>query len=130
MCVYLCMCTCALFLGMQVPGNTLHQSPEILNARPGGNRQLHYDRYSVWVAGTLAFELAGHQNPFLSGQLDPRGYSSAELPRLAYTSCRDQMQAIKLPERFTNLVHQMLEFDRERRMKISDVYWEMQAITL
>ena len=113
---------------MQWQGNEGHQSPEILNARPGPSKFLHYKTFTVWAAGVLAFELAGCVSPFYNDQVDQRGYSSTELPRLMYTRSRDHLQASKLPPRFTDLVQRMLEYNWEKRMDIRHAHEEMDAI--
>ena len=109
-------------------GNKSHQSPEILTARPGLNRYFNYKRFSVWAAGVLAFEMAGHISPFLTGQVDQEDYSTFELSRLTFTRSRDHMEASRLPPRFTNLVWQMLEYSWEKRLSIRDAFDEMLAI--
>lgn len=109
-------------------GNKGHQSPEILTARPGPNKTFNYKKFSVWAAGVLAFELAGCVSPFLNGQVDQEGYTTAELPRLTYTRCRDHLEASRLPPRFTALVQHMLEYNLEKRMDISAALDEMTAI--
>lgn len=113
---------------MHWEGNRGHQSPEILTAKPGPNRTFNYKKYSVWAAGVLAFEMAGCISPFLNGQVDQAGYSAAELPRLTCTRSRDHLEASRLPPRFTDLVHRMLEYNWERRLDISAALDEMQAI--
>lgn len=113
---------------MNWQGNEGHQSPEILNARPGPNRFFNYMKFTVWAAGVLAFEMAGCVSPFYNDQVDQRGYSTVELPRLTYTRSRDHLQASKLPPRFTDLVHRMLEYNLEQRVDISRAHDEMDAI--
>ena len=76
----------SLSLSAAIPkgGNEAHLAPEILNERCGRNKSLNYSKQPVWAAGVLAYELAGHQNPFY-GSKDQRAYDERNITKLTAT---------------------------------------------
>ena len=76
----------SLSLSAAIPkgGNEAHLAPEILNERCGRNKSLNYSKQPVWAAGVLAYELAGHQNPFY-GSEDQRAYDERNITKLTAT---------------------------------------------
>ena len=75
-------------LAIPIGGNDAHFAPEILNTRPGPGRVLNYQKQPVWAAGVLAYELAGHGNPFQNPKIDQRAYDVRSLPPLSSTYCQ------------------------------------------
>jgi serine/threonine protein kinase len=100
-------------------GNEAHLAPEILNERPGPGKVLNYTKQPVWAAGVLAYELAGHTNPF-SSNIDQRGYDVSSLPCLSSTYCQGSVNVQTLPRSMTTLVESMLEFDSSKRPTLNE----------
>ena len=107
-------------VGLDIGGNEAHLGPEILNARPGPNRILSYLKQPVWSAGVLAYELAGHRNPFEAGQLDQRAYEVCNVPPLEYTFCAATVNCQRLPQKFSSLVQSMLAPDPGSRPTLAN----------
>lgn len=106
--------------GLDIGGNEAHLGPEILNARPGPNRILSYLKQPVWSAGVLAYELAGHRNPFETGRLDQRAYEVVNIPPLEYTYCAAAVHCQRLPQKFSSLVQSMLAPDPVNRPTLTE----------
>ncbi len=104
-----------LLPGFDIGGNEAHLAPEILDSRPGGRRYLNYLKQPVWAAGVLAYELAGHKNPFLSLPFSQRSYSLNDLPPLEKTCCHQPHFCQSLPRELTDLVRSMLDKDEDNR---------------
>ncbi len=105
---------------MDIGGNHAHLCPEVLNARPGPRGTLPYVKQAVWAAGVLAYELAGHGNPFQSGTIDQRGYSVDALPPLRFTYCKNSKYCQGLPAEFTRLARSMLDMDASSRPSLQE----------
>eukprot|EP00731_Ephydatia_muelleri_P030669 Em0022g183a len=106
--------------GLDIGGNEAHLGPEILNARPGPNRILSYLKQPVWSAGVLAYELAGHRNPFETGRLDQRAYEVLNIPPLEYTFCAAAVHSQRLPQKLSSLVQSMLAPDPVNRPTLTE----------
>jgi len=100
---------------MDIGGNEAHLAPEIISSRPGSKRYLHYSKQPTWAAGVLAYELAGHKNPFLELAFSQSSYSIQDVPPLKKTFCRQARYCEELPARLTDLVRTMLDPDPDRR---------------
>ena len=103
---------------MDIGGNRAHLAPEILNSKPGPRNYLDYSKQSVWAAGVLAYELAGHPSPFKAGTIDQRGYGVDELPPLKFTFCKSSNYCQRLPSELTRLVVSMLQPDMDDRFSL------------
>ena len=103
------------YAGYDIGGNRAHLSPEVLNSKPGPRSYISYSRQAVWAAGVLAYEFAGHKNPFESGTIDQRGYHIDNLPPLKFTYCKNTKYCQPLPRDFTMLVRSMLEMEHSDR---------------
>jgi len=114
-----------LVLGMKLPGNRAHQSPELRS--PKANQTINMSKADVWAAGVLAFEMCGHSNPF--DTIDALGYTENQLPQLMYTRCKGSIQAYPLPSGFTTLVNSLLMFDWKRRPSAKDAFNSAQPLS-
>ena len=115
--------------GAEAGGNNAHLCPEVLNARPGPRKTIQYKKQPVWAAGVLAYELAGHPNPFEKGTIDQRGYSIDQLPPLNDTYCKHTRYCQPLPQAFGTLVQGMLQPETSDRTPLSDCLFRLQNIT-
>ena len=100
----------------------------MLNARKGRGRFVSYLKQPVWAAGVLAYELAGHKNPFEGGNIDQRGYSILEVPALRHTYCKEMKYHQPLPPGLTKLVAEMLDVDPGRRPTLKDCIKRVSAM--
>lgn len=62
-------------------------APEIITQTPGTFSVLDYSKSDLWAAGTIAYEIFGHKNPFY-GNADKKwlknvDYSDNDLPPLS-----------------------------------------------
>ena len=74
----------------------------------------------MWAAGALAYELAGHRNPFLSGTVDQRAYQVDDLVPLKYTHCNNSVHCQPLPGDLTRLVRSMVSPEPEERPSLRE----------
>lgn len=112
-----------------IGGNRAHLSPEVLNATCGPNKTISYVKQPVWAAGVLAYELAGHPNPFTSDAIDQCCYTVDQLPPLHDTYYKNSQFVQSLPKWFTDLVRGMLDFDPALRPKLASCYNKMSFIS-
>ncbi|KAB7495443.1 Serine/threonine-protein kinase PINK1, mitochondrial [Armadillidium nasatum] len=76
-------------------GNAALMAPEIKSSTPGMFTWLNYSKSDLWAAGTIAYEIFGMENPFVSNRrsglssskkiLDSASYKEQELPRFPKT---------------------------------------------
>ena len=101
--------------GFDTGGNEAHLAPEILNSRAGSKRCLNYSKQPVWAAGVLAYELAGHKNPFQFMDFSQQSYAIKDLPPLEKTHCHQPVHCQSLPRKLTDLVRILLDPDEDKR---------------
>jgi hypothetical protein len=106
--------------GFSAGGNTAHLAPEILNAKPGPKKYLNYSKQPVWAAGVLAYELAGHKNPFQSGTIDQRSYSVQDVPPLKYTYSTHSKFCQSLDGQLGSVVRDMIQAEPCDRPTLQD----------
>ncbi|CAI7991881.1 Serine/threonine-protein kinase PINK1, mitochondrial [Geodia barretti] len=106
--------------GFSAGGNTAHLAPEILNAKPGPKKYLNYSKQPVWAAGVLAYELAGHKNPFQSGTIDQRSYGVQDVPPLKYTYSTHSKFCQSLDSQLGSIVRAMIQAEPSDRPTLQD----------
>lgn len=87
-------------------------SPEVSAANPGVWRKISYEKSDAWSVGTIAYEIFGEPNPFVSQsnedgrvKLDSIMYSEKDLPLIP-----------SVPPLINHLVHGLLRRNPSERL--------------